>query len=240
MEKINKKLNIPTHIGITMEGNRRWAKERNLPNIEGYVKAYELIKKSPEWFFSLGVEELSFYFFSCEDWKRNQEEVNFIMKLLKKGVDEEFGEIGERGYRIVFSGRIDELPGDLPDSCRALETKTKMRGKGTINICVNYGGRQEITDAFKNMMAAEIDLSQIHEGMIKKYLYQSNFSDLDLLIRTGGENNLSNFLLWQSVDAKLVSLKKFWPEFEKRDAELLIEKFLAEEDNNKNIIKNDN
>ena len=228
MEKDNKKLNVPMHIAITMEGNRRWAKERNLPNLEGYLKGYELIKKSPEWFFSLGVEELSFYLFSCDDWNRNQEEVNFIMKLLKKGVDEEFSEIGERGYRIVFSGRIDELPGDLPDACRALELKTKTRVNGTINLCVNYDGRQEIVDAFKRMVAGKIDKSQIHKGMIKKYLYQSNFSNVEILIRTGGEDKVSDFLLWQSVDSRLVILKKFWPEFEKRDAELIIEKCLAE------------
>jgi undecaprenyl diphosphate synthase len=213
---------IPRHIGLIVSGNGYWAKERNLPKQEGHLRAYEAIKTSSEWFFSRGVKELSYFMFSSKDWNRNQEELNYIMKLLKEKIENELADIGDRSYRIVFSGRINELPGDLPTACKELEFLTKMRKGGIINLCINYNGRQEIVDATKRMIRAGIDIDQIHEGMFRKYLYRKDLGDLDIVVNTSGRKNNSGFLMWQSVGAKNIFLKKYWPDFEERDVEMII------------------
>jgi undecaprenyl diphosphate synthase len=144
------------------------------------------------------------------------------MKLLKEKIENELADIGDRSYRIVFSGRINELPGDLPTACKELEFLTKMRKGGIINLCINYNGRQEIVDATKRMIRAGIDIDQIHEGMFRKYLYRKDLGDLDIVVNTSGRKNNSGFLMWQSVGAKNIFLKKYWPDFEERDVEMII------------------
>lgn len=226
LDKKSKENNIPIHVGIIMDGNRRWAKERNLPTLEGHARGYEKVKQMPEWFFSRGVKIISIWVFSTDNWKRSQEEVNYLMKLLRQAVSEDFLDHAQKkGYKILISGRIDELPGDLPESCQEAINKTKAGKNGILNICLNYGGRAEIVDAFIKMMKNNIGLEQIHEGMIKKYLYNGDLPDPDLIVRTSGEERLSGFLLWQSAYSELIFLKKYWPDFEERDVEIIIAEY---------------
>lgn len=224
MEDNNKK-NIPLHVGIIMDGNRRWARERNLPTLEGHLKGYEKMRQVPDWFFSRGVKILSIFAFSTENWNRSRDEVNYLMKLLKRAIDEELEEINKKGYRILISGKIDELPGDLPEACYRVMDKTKTNNKGTLNICLNYGGRPEIIDAVKKMIKQKLELKQVHEGMIKKYLYHGELSDPDIIIRTSGEQRLSGFMLWQSAYSELMFMKKYWPDFEESDVNLILEEY---------------
>jgi undecaprenyl diphosphate synthase len=226
MEKITK-INIPAHIGIIMDGNRRWAQERNLPTFEGHLVGYEKMRKSPEWFFSRGVKIFSIFAFSTENWKRSQEEVNYLMKLLKKAIDEEVEEVNKKGHKILISGKIDELPGDLPESCQEAMNKTKNNTKGILNICLNYGGREEILDAIRKMIKNKVEVEQVHEGMIKKYLYNGDLPDPDMIVRTSGEQRLSGFELWQSAYSELFFMEKYWPEFEESDADLIIEEYAS-------------
>ena len=141
------KKNIPAHVGIIPDGNRRWAEERNLSNFEGHERGYEKLKQAVEWFFSRGVSVVSVYTFSTENWNRAQAEVNYLMKLLRKAINDETERAIEKNFRIIISGRIDELAGDLPEACLETINKTKKGTAGILNLCLNYGGRAEIVDA---------------------------------------------------------------------------------------------
>jgi len=221
-----KKINIPAHVGIIMDGNRRWAKERNLPTFEGHQKGYEKMKSAPEWFFSRGVKILSLFAFSTENWNRQREEVNYLMKLLERAVTSNLLEQAKKdGYRVLISGRHEELPGDLPAECLNIMAETKANNRGILNICLNYGGRAEVVDAVRKMIKNKVELEQVHEGMIKKYLYNSDLSDPDIIVRTSGEERLSGFLMWQAVYSELFFMKKYWPDFEELDAEVILKEY---------------
>jgi len=197
-----------------------------LPILEGYTCGYEKMKHAPDWFFARGVKVISFFVFSIEDWQRPQEEVNYLMKLFKQTISDDLTSIALRkGYKIIISGRIDELSGDLPQSCYDIMGKTAANQTGIINLCLNYGGRMEIVDATRKLIKNKIELDQIHEGMLKKYLYQGDLPDLDVVVRTSGEQRLSGFMLWQSHYSELIFLKKYWPEFEEADVDFILTEY---------------
>ncbi|MFH1822466.1 MAG: polyprenyl diphosphate synthase [Patescibacteria group bacterium] len=221
----NKEKNIPKHVGVIMDGNRRWAQERNLPTFEGHLQGYEKMKEAPGWFFSRKVAVLSVFAFSTENWQRRQEEVNYLMKLIKKSIDEEVNNAMEKGYRVLISGQIDELPGDLPEACNNIINQTKNNTVGTLNICLNYGGRIEIVEAIKKMIKNKITFEQVHEGIIKKYLYNGDLPDPDIIVRTSGEHRISGFLLWPGAYSELMFMKKYWPEFEENDVDLILNEY---------------
>jgi undecaprenyl diphosphate synthase len=218
--------NIPQHIGIILDGNRRWAQERHLSDFEGHRRGMEKMRQAPLWFFARGVKIVSVFAFSTENWQRKQEEVNYLMKIFRETIDAELETEKEKGYRVVVSGRIDELPGDLPEAIYKLESSTASNSKGILNICLNYGGKAEIIDAVKKMVRNNVAEDQVHEGMIGKYLYNSQIlNDPDLIIRTSGEMRLSGFMLWRSAYSELIFLKKFWPEFEEADADFVLKEY---------------
>ena len=219
--------NIPAHVGIIPDGNRRWAKERNLSSFDGHQRGHEKLKQSVDWFFSRGVNIISVYAFSTENWDRAKDEVNYFMKLIRKAMEDETERAIKKNFRVLVSGRIDELPGDLPDACAEAMDKTKGGTNGTLNLCLNYGGRAEIVDAVKKMIKNKIEPEQAHEGMIKKYLYNGNLPDPDVIVRTSGEKRLSGFQLWQSVYSELIFLNKYWPDFEAADVDMIIEEFAS-------------
>ncbi len=224
-EKEKNKKPVPVHVGVIMDGNRRWAKERNLPTFEGHLKGYQRVMPTAEMFFSRGVKVFSVYAFSTENWNRSQEEVNYLMKLLKQAIEEQTEIAIEKEYRILISGRIDELPGDMPEACYESMAKTKAGKKGILNICLNYGGRAELVDAIRKMIKNNVEIGQVHEGMVKKYLYNGELPDPDLIVRTSGEQRLSGFQLWESAYSELIFLKKYWPDFEEQDVNFVIEEF---------------
>ncbi|MEA3398783.1 MAG: polyprenyl diphosphate synthase [Patescibacteria group bacterium] len=223
--KNNKKNTVPNHIGIIMDGNRRWAKERNLPIFEGHSQGYEKLKQSAEWFFLRGIKILSFFAFSTENWKRSREEVNYLMKLIKRVLVNDLEEFNQKGYRLLISGRINELPGNLSEICYDAIAKTKNNTRNILNICLNYGGRAEIVDAVKKIIKNNITEEQIHDGMIKKYLYDNEISDPDIIFRTSGEQRLSGFLLWQSAYSELLFVNKYWPDFEQPDVDFILNEY---------------
>lgn len=221
-----KEQNIPIHVGLIMDGNRRWAKERNLSAFDGHKRGYEKMRQALGWFFSRGVKIVSVYAFSTENWNRAQDEVNYLMKLLEQAVAQDLKKEAEKnGYKILVSGRLEELPGDLPGQCLKIMIQTKGNRNGIINICLNYGGRAEIVDAARKMIKNKIEPEQAHEGMIKKYLYQPDLPDPDIIARTSGEERLSGFLLWQSAYSELFFMKKYWPDFEEMDADDILKEY---------------
>lgn len=221
----NEKIKIPEHVGIILDGNRRWARERNLPTIEGHKKGYEIMKDCPNWFFEKGVKIVSVYAFSAENWNRSQEEVNYLMKLLKLALENNKEDFHKKGIRVVVSGRLEELPGDLPELCSEIEALTKLNKNGTLQICLNYSGRFEIIDMIKKVVEKKISGEQIHEGILRKYLYHGEISDPDIIIQTSGEKRLSGFLTWQNVYSELMFVDKYWPDFEKMDVENIINEY---------------
>ncbi len=222
---VKEEKNIPAHVGIIIDGNRRWAKERNLPSLEGHLKGYEKLKQVPDWFFNQGVKILSIFAFSTENWQRSRHEVNYLMKLIKKAFDEDLEEFYQKGYRILISGKTEELPGDLSEVCCEAMIKTQNNTNGTLHICLNYGGQMEIIDAIKKIIKHNLSSEQVHGGMVKKYLYQGELDDPDIIVRTSGEQRLSGFLLWQSAYSELLFLKKYWPDFEKSDIDMIIKEY---------------
>jgi undecaprenyl diphosphate synthase len=224
MENKIKKI-IPEHIAIVMDGNRRWAKERNLSTLEGHLRGYNKLKQAPEWFFAQGVKIVTLFAFSTENWQRSQDEVNYLMKLTEKAFADDLEEFNAKGYKLLLSGRISELPGNLPEICSQAVLKTGTNTRGILHICLNYGGRAEIIDSVKKMMLNKLEIEQVHDGIMRKYLYQPDLSDPDMIIRTSGEQRLSNFLMWQSAYAELYFMQKYWPDFEQSDVDKIIDEY---------------
>lgn len=216
---------VPGHVAFIMDGNRRWSRERNLSTIEGHKAGYDKMKAVPDWVFERGAKIVSFYAFSTENWSRSREEVNYLMKLLQAALTGGLDDFRSRGYRLLISGKIEDLPGDLPEACLEAMNKTKNNKRGVVNVCVNYGGREEIVDAVKKMIKNNVSEEQVHVGLIRKYLYQSEIPDPDIIIRTSGEKRLSGFQLWQSAYSELMFMEKYWPEIEERDIETILKEY---------------
>jgi len=217
--------NIPNHVGLIMDGNRRWAKANNKTGLEGHYRGYEKLTNCADWFFSRGVKFLSVFAFSTENWDRAKEEVDYLMQLLARAVREQSGVAVKKGYRLLISGRIDELPRQLPVACREAMEKTKNGKNGTLNICLNYGGRAEIADAVKKMIQDGVSVSEITEAKIGEYIYNFEIPDLDITVRTSGEQRLSGFMLWRASYSEFLFLQKHWPDFDESDVEFILEEY---------------
>lgn len=221
------KKKIPNHIALLMGGNENWSIERNLSILDGYKKGYEKIRFIPGWFFGRGVKVVSLLVFSTGDWQRPREDVNCLMKFLKKVLTENIEDFKKQGWRVTMTGKVDELPGDLPEICADFQNETKEGEKGIFNICINYGGREELIQAFKKMLANNIQAEQIHEGLVRKYLLNSEIEDPDIIVQFGGEQNLAGFQLWQGANSELIFLKKDWPDFEPIDVDNIVKEYVS-------------
>lgn len=207
------------HIAVIMDGNRRWAKEKHLPSAMGHSKGVESLKKILKACHSYGVEYLTVYAFSTENWNRSQEEVNFLMSLLANTLKNELAELDENEVRIKFIGDIDGLNPELQKILRNSEEQTKDNTGVKLQIAFNYGSRSEITNACKKIALAvkdgTLNIDEISENTISANLYTSDIPDPDLLIRTGGEKRISNYLMWQCAYSEIYVTNTYWPEFDK-------------------------
>lgn len=218
-------MKIPSHVAIIMDGNGRWALERGLPRSKGHqagIKTFEkILKKSVE----MGVRCLTVYAFSTENWKRPAAEINFLMNLFQETIMNHIDELCEKKIRLKVIGRREGLPANIIKTINKAEEKTRDNRKCQVNIAFNYGGRAEIIDVCRKIVSDYKNEQLIDEELINKYLYDDNFPDVELLIRTGGEKRLSNFLLWQSAYAELYFSDKYWPDFDEKEFEKAIEVF---------------
>jgi len=205
---------IPHHLGIILDGNRRWAKEKRLPAFEGHRRGLEKVKKVVEWCQEKGIKMLTLFVFSTENWKRSKGEVGYLMKLAKKAMTSDLKELSKNDIRIKVIGNRQRLPKDIQKSVSEAEKKTQYNKKMVLNFALSYGGRGEIVEAVKNIIKNKVPPEKINEKLISENLWAS---DLDLIIRTGKEQRLSNFLIWQAAYSELYFLKKYWPEFSKKD-----------------------
>ncbi|HYS29604.1 MAG TPA: polyprenyl diphosphate synthase [Candidatus Limnocylindria bacterium] len=209
----------PVHIGIIMDGNNRWARQRLLPREAGHRAGVESIRRVAEACETAGVRVLTVYGFSTENWARPSDEVAFLMQLFEETIPREVAELAERGIELRFSGRIEELSPSLQQLMRDANLKTRDNAHAVLNIAVNYGGRSEIVDAIRAMARAGADLRTLDEAAVSDFLYTQGLPDPDLIIRTAGEMRLSNFLLWQSAYAEFYSTPTLWPDFGEADLE---------------------
>jgi len=226
-------MNSPKNIAIIMDGNGRWAQQRNKNRTSGHKEGVKTLKKIVKAAANLNLESLTVYAFSTENWKRPKAEVNFLLTLMRQTMRNEVEELIEKGVKVKFIGRKDALSKNLTDEIEYIEQCSTNNKKLTLNIAFNYGGRAEITDAAKKLAEAykadKLTLDQFDEDDFSDYLYNNKLQEVELLIRTGGDMRLSNFLLWQSAYAELYFTDKFWPDFEEKDLIKAIEEFKQRE-----------
>ena len=216
------------HVAVIMDGNRRWAKEKHLPSMFGHQKGVEALKNTLRACSDFGIKYLTVYAFSTENWKRTPEEVNFLMELLAKTLSNELDDMHKENVKIRFIGDINALSESLQKILLNAEKTTENNNGVNLQIAFNYGARNELVSAVKNIAEQikfnNLDLSDIDENLITKNLYTFDIPDPDLLIRTGGEYRVSNYLLWQIAYSEFLVFDEFWPEFGKK----LLEKAVLE------------
>ena len=217
--KIPKDL-IPKHVAIVMDGNGRWAKERGLPRTAGHEAGEQSLMDCVYGALELGISHISAYAFSTENWKRSPDEVKFLMNFNRDVIRRRVTEMKDLGVQIRWAGRRPKLWKSVIDELEKAEEITKRNKKLTLTMCVNYGGRAEITDAVSkiasDVKSRKLDPAKITEKTIARYLDEPNMPDVDLFVRSSGEQRISNFLLWQSAYAEFVFLDTLWPDFDRR------------------------
>ncbi len=209
---------IPFHLGIIIDGNRRWAKKRGLPFFEGHRRGLDRVNKIGEWCRKRGVKILTLYTFSTENWNRSKKEISFLMKLLSEALNRKnVKELHQRKIKLQVIGQKERLPRSLQQRIKEAEELTKNNKEGILNLAISYGGKPEIVQAVKNIIKKKVPVSEITEDLINKNLWTAGLPEPDLIIRTGGVQRLSNFLTWQSAYSELYFIKKYWPEFTEKD-----------------------
>ncbi len=218
---------MPKHIAIIMDGNRRWAQKRNLPIKLGHKQGAETLKKVVRYANKIGIEYITVYAFSTENWKRSKEEVEALMDLLKKYLDDFSKEADTENIVIKVLGNINQLSESLQKAIEQTIKRTENNTGTIFSIALNYGGRDEITKAVKDIAKevkdGKITVDDISENLVSEHLYTKNYPDPDLLIRTSGELRLSGFLPWQTVYSEFLFLEKLWPDFTEKDLDEAIE-----------------
>jgi len=210
---------IPRHIGIVMDGNGRWAKERRLPRLMGHRAGTENTRRVLKACGEFGIEIVTLYGFSTENWRRPKNEVEGLFNIFEHAIDREVPELHRNGVRLRHLGRTEGLPERLVKKIESAVELTKDNDRLTLNLAFNYGGRAEIVDAARRIIAEGIDPAAIDEELFASYLYTAGLPDLDLFIRTGGEMRLSNFLLWQTAYAEYYTTPTYWPDFDEAELE---------------------
>ncbi|MCW2277908.1 isoprenyl transferase [Heliophilum fasciatum] len=212
---------LPKHVAIIMDGNGRWAKRRGLPRAAGHRAGVESLRQVLETCTDLGIQVLTVYAFSTENWKRPADEVSALMDLLVEYLRKEIKELHEKGVRVRAIGKVDDLPQVAQRELASAIKKTQDNRKITLNLALNYGGRVEIVEAVKkvvaNVTAGTIQIDDINEQYLEQHLYTAGLPDPDLLIRPSGELRLSNFLLWQSAYTEICVTSTLWPDFGRQE-----------------------
>ena len=212
-------MNKLNHVAFIMDGNGRWGKKRNKGRNFGHLKGVETVKKIVSCSIKLKIPIVTFYVFSSENWKRPKTEIIFLFKLIKNYFSEEIENVVAQGIKINILGDINKLPKELKIVLKKSTNLTKLNKKITVNLAINYGSKKEIINAIKK------NKKKINLKNFEKNLYTKNMPNPDILIRTGGHQRLSNFMLWQLAYAELFFLKKLWPDFNSKDLKTIIDKF---------------
>lgn len=213
------------HLAIIIDGNRRWAKENNLAKIEGHRVGYDNLKSIAEKAFDRGIKYFSTFVFSTENWNREKSEVNYLMDLVFKVFTKDLVNLHKKNIKIRVIGSKDRLSKKMIEVIKKAEDQTKDNTKGVLCLCFNYGGRDEILEACKSLVADGVTADQINEENLKKRMYTHDIPDPDMIVRTSGEKRLSNFLLWGSAYAEIDFLDVYWPDFDETYLDKVIEDY---------------
>jgi undecaprenyl diphosphate synthase len=208
---------LPAHLAIVPDGNGRWAEHRALPRISGHRAGAENMRRMIEYLNEYPIQYVSLYGFSTENWGRPQEEVRGLFHLLEEFINKYVDDINERGIKLRHLGRLHQLPQSLQETIKRAVEKTRNNTRMTLNVAFNYGGRAEIIDAVRRIVADDIPPQNIDENLLENYLYTVGLPHVDLLIRTGDELRFSNFLIWQTAYSEYYLTKVLWPDFSKQE-----------------------
>ncbi len=208
---------IPVHVGIIMDGNGRWARARGLPRAAGHRAGTKNIRRVLRESVRIGIKALTVYAFSTENWARPKEEVDHLMRLISQSIQEELDDLDANGVRILHSGRLEGVNPRLQEEIRYAIERTRHNDTIVLNVAFNYGGRAEIVDAIKKIIQEGIPPEAVTEEVVSQHLYTPELPDPDLIIRTGGEFRLSNFLIWQAAYAEFYSTPVYWPDFDEAE-----------------------
>ncbi len=204
---------IPNHVAIIMDGNGRWAEKRGLPRLAGHRAGTDNVRRAIKCFNDHDVKYVTIYAFSTENWSRPQREVQGLMRIMEEVIDREAENLHKDGVKLIHLGNLDGISEKLKKKVQYAVELTENNSKGTLCIAFNYGGRAEIIDAVKRILRDGILPNKIDEALISRYLYTMNLPDPDLIIRTGGEMRLSNFLIWQAAYSEYYATPTLWPDF---------------------------
>ena len=220
---------IPKHVSFIMDGNGRWAKKRGLPRVKGHEEGAKRISDLATNAQKLGIEAVTLFAFSTENWKRPKEEVDYIFGLLKKVLIDAKDKFKDKNLRIRFIGKIDELNEDVRNLMYQTVEETKNNTGIILNLAINYGGRSEIVEMTKKLARdckeGKQEISEINESTIEKYMMTYDLPEIDLMVRTSGEIRISNFLLWQIAYSELVFTDTYWPDFDEAELERVLIEF---------------
>jgi undecaprenyl diphosphate synthase len=216
---------IPVHLGLILDGNRRWARANGLSIREGHQQGYQNLKTVSKAAIKYGIRYVSAYVFSTENWKRDRQEVRDIMKILKWVLKHEVNDFNKENIRLCVIGSKAKLGAAILTAIHDAEKLTENNTRGTLLLCLDYGGQQEIVDAIKKIVASDVRPEEVSLDMVEKSLYAPDIPPIDLIIRTSGEQRLSNFMTWESVYSELQFTKKYWPEFGEDDLKKALAKY---------------
>lgn len=218
-------LSVPAHIGYILDGNRRWAKKHGLPTYEGHLAGYNALKEIVEATAAIGVKYISFYTFSTNNWTRAEEEVRGIMSLIRRLFKTDINQLVKDGYKVVVMGTRDKLPNDLNKMIDEAETKSAHGTRATLAMCFNYGGQEEIVAATKKLIASGVAAEDVTLESFEQSLYHPEVPPCDLIVRTSGEQRLSDYMLWRAAYSEFLFLDKFWPEMTADDVTAILEEY---------------
>ena len=215
----------PHHIGFIVDGNRRWAKEKGLPTFMGHKKGAERIEEIVKYAQDLGIKIVTIYAFSTENWKRAKKEVSYLMKLFEDFAIGKMRDANKRGMKIRILGNLEKLPTSLQKVLKQAMKLTENNQKMIVNAALNYGGRDELVRTFRKLVISKVKPKEITEELINQGLDTAGLPDPDLIVRTSGEQRLSNFLPWQATYSELYFPKVHWPDFDKKQLDIAIKEF---------------
>ncbi len=217
--------NIPAHVAIIMDGNGRWAKQRGLPRVAGHRAGTDNLRRVIEACVEFGIRTLTIYAFSTENWRRPAEEVNGLMTIFEDVIDRELPELNKNGVQLRHIGRLDGLKPAFANKVRGAIEATRHNNRLVLNVAFNYGGRSEIVEAVRRIVAEGASPDSITEDVLAAHLYTGGQPDPDLIIRTSGEMRVSNFLIWQGAYAEYYVAPVYWPDFDKEQLRLALEEY---------------